>query len=152
LTAVVCRTPSLPKAAGSAPVNAAGGAAGGDGRLGEREAEDILVIDSQLSYESRCQYLRAVSSSGPSSRWRSRQLIRTSLWCQSSGPSLRWRASPRREIIVRIMVLVLACGVKVRVRDPPPRFGGLPLAKGGRNILILIPQYVPHMLVHFYVE
>ena len=51
-----------------------------------------------------------------------------------------------------IMVLVLACGVKVRVRDPPPRFGGLPLAKGGRNILILIPQYVPHMLVHFYVE
>ena len=45
------------------------------------------MIDSQLSYESRCQYLRAVSSSGPSSRWRSRRLIRTSLWCQSSGPS-----------------------------------------------------------------
>ncbi len=101
------------------------------------------MIDSQLSYESRCQYLRAVSSSGPSSRWRSRRLICTSLWCQSLGPSLRWRASPRREIIVQIMVLVLACGVKVRVRDPPPRFGGLPLAKGGRNILILIPQYVP---------
>jgi hypothetical protein len=80
LTAVVCRTPSLPKAAGSAPVNAAGGAAGGDGRLGEREAEDILVIDSKLVYEVsvlvcgvKFGTVCVVSSSGPSSQWRARR-------------------------------------------------------------------------------